>query len=105
MQQRHEITLPRLVVVILSLDDTVMQKEQDVRYVRNDRRTWTFSVTRESGRLVLADLFDRAEVDGVDMYDQPRSWRYACRKALPALRDVATTLGMHAIVRHVNGGR
>lgn len=90
---RFQISISPTVAIALCLDDPSMRMELDYQLVRATHTAWTISVTVQSAWTLLWDIDERAEWDGRNDWDQPRSWRYACRKALPVVaRSLAAVL-------------
>lgn len=86
MFPRFQVSIPLTVLVALSLDDTVMQQELDVRVIHQGTRAAVVSLTLASACTLLDDIDSRCEWDGV-VWDQPVSWKRACRRALPKVAE------------------
>lgn len=71
------IHIGRTVLVALSLDDDVMQKELDVEVIRSGK-LYAVIGDLEHIQTVLDDIRERSKKDS---FEQPSSWRRACAHA------------------------
>lgn len=94
------ITIPRLVLIALSLDDHCMQAELGVQ-VKHIGISKLYQVVGDAEHLstIVDDIISRSQPERRDGWDQPANWRAACKRTAPRIAKQLQEQG-HQIVQH-----